>query len=76
MSTKLLIAEDDALFRRILIKSLSTDFDVAIAEDGLTAWEMLERNQDPIIALLDWVMPGMTGPEVCLASAENAQPEY
>jgi DNA-binding response OmpR family regulator len=65
MSTKLLIAEDDALFRRILTKSLSLDFDVAIAEDGLTAWEMLKRNQDPMIALLDWVMPGMTGPEVC-----------
>jgi DNA-binding response OmpR family regulator len=62
---KLLIAEDDPFFRRILQQLLGSDFEVSIAVDGDMAWTMLEENDGPRLAILDWVMPGMTGPEIC-----------
>jgi DNA-binding response OmpR family regulator len=63
---KLLIAEDDPFFRRILQQLLGSEFEVSIAVDGDMAWAMLEKNDDgPRLAILDWVMPGMTGPEIC-----------
>ena len=62
---KLLIAEDDPFFRRILQQLLGSDFEVSIAVDGDMAWTMLEKIDGPRLAILDWVMPGMSGPEVC-----------
>ena len=62
---KLLIAEDDPFFRRILEQLLGSEFEISTAVDGNVAWTMLQENDGPRLAVLDWVMPGMTGPEVC-----------
>jgi two-component system cell cycle response regulator len=62
---KVLIAEDDAFFRRILQQLLVPEFEVRTAEDGNTAWTLLQENDGPLLAILDWVMPGMTGVQVC-----------
>jgi len=62
---KLLIAEDDPFFRRILEQLLGSEFEVSTAVDGNMAWTMLEQKDGPRLAILDWVMPGMTGPEIC-----------
>ena len=62
---KLLIAEDDPFFRRILEQLLGSEFEVSTAADGNLAWTMLQENDGPRLAILDWVMPGMTGPEIC-----------
>ena len=62
---KLLIAEDDPFFRRILQQLLGSEFEVSTAVDGNQAWKMLETEDGPRLAILDWVMPGMTGPEIC-----------
>ena len=62
---KILIAEDDAFFRKILEKLLSSEFEVQTAEDGSSAWEMLQQKNAPSVAVLDWVMPGLTGPQIC-----------
>jgi DNA-binding response OmpR family regulator len=62
---KALIAEDDPLFRRALEQSLSSEFDLSTAEDGTTALAMLKQTDGPALAILDWVMPGLTGPQVC-----------
>jgi DNA-binding response OmpR family regulator len=62
---KILIAEDDPFFRRLLQKMLTTDFEVVTAEDGTTAWTMIQQSTVPVLAVLDWVMPGLAGPEVC-----------
>ena len=62
---KLLIAEDDPFFRRILQQLLGPEFEVSIAVDGNEAWTMLAQEDGPRLAILDWVMPGMTGPEIC-----------
>lgn len=62
---KLLIAEDDPFFRRILEQLLGSEFDISTAGDGTVAWTMLEQDDGPRLAILDWVMPGLSGPEVC-----------
>ena len=67
---KLLIAEDDPFFRRILEQLLGSEFEISTAADGNLAWTMLQQETGPRLAILDWVMPGMTGPE--LAAQINA----
>jgi DNA-binding response OmpR family regulator len=62
---KLLIAEDEPLFRKLLQQLLSPEFELTVTEDGSTAWARLQEENGPVLAILDWVMPGMTGLEVC-----------
>jgi DNA-binding response OmpR family regulator len=62
---KLLIAEDDIFFRKLLEQILIPDYDVIVAQDGNEAWATLQRADAPQLAILDWVMPGMSGPQVC-----------
>lgn len=62
---KILIAEDEPLFRKLLVNLLSSEFELAVTEDGTTALARLREENGPVLAILDWVMPGMTGLEVC-----------
>ncbi|HEY6937224.1 MAG TPA: response regulator, partial [Terriglobales bacterium] len=62
---KVLVAEDDAFYSRILQSVLRDEYEVMIAEDGSRAWEMLQAEAAPRLALLDWQMPGLDGLEVC-----------
>jgi DNA-binding response OmpR family regulator len=68
---KILIAEDDAFFRRLLQRILAAEFEVLLVEDGNEAWDSLQRIEGPVLAILDWVMPGMAGPEICWAARAN-----
>jgi two-component system, cell cycle response regulator len=62
----ILVAEDDPMFRRILQRWLeSWGFGVLVAEDGDRAWEILRQDQPPQLMILDWMMPGIDGPELC-----------
>jgi two-component system cell cycle response regulator len=63
---KVLVAEDDVVFRRILESMLGKwDYDVVTASDGIEAWEILQAADAPQLALLDWMMPGLDGTEIC-----------
>jgi DNA-binding response OmpR family regulator len=44
---------------------LSPEFDLTIVEDGISALTLLREEDGPALAILDWVMPGMTGIDVC-----------
>jgi phosphoserine phosphatase RsbU/P len=68
---KLLIAEDDIFFRRLAQKVLSHDHEVIITKDGDEAWA-LQKPEAPRLAILDWVMPGLNGPEVCRRVRQSA----
>lgn len=62
----IVIAEDDLTSRNILTSMLTSfGHEVTEASDGEAAWEFLSRPDAPRLALLDWVMPGMDGIEVC-----------
>jgi two-component system, cell cycle response regulator len=62
-----LIADDDRLTSMILSNTLQQcGLEVLAAHDGLSAWEMLDSSsRPPSIAILDWEMPGLSGPELC-----------
>jgi DNA-binding response OmpR family regulator len=62
---KLLIAEDDAFFVKILRQVLAPDYELIVASDGGEAWEILQSPDAPRLAILDWVMPRLSGPEIC-----------
>jgi len=66
---KILVAEDDAVTRKMLVVTLERlGWDVITAEDGNAAWrvfETLKGKDAPEIAVLDWMMPGIEGIEIC-----------
>lgn len=62
----ILIAEDDPISRRILQSWLQKwNYHVIALENGIDAWRALQREDSPPMAILDWMMPGMNGIEVC-----------
>jgi DNA-binding response OmpR family regulator len=71
---KLLIAEDDAFFRRLLRQILEREYEITVAEDGARALDVLQGEDGPRLALIDWVMPFMTGPQVCRKIREAELP--
>ncbi len=63
---RVLIAEDDPVARRILEVTLATcDYDVEVTTTGWEAWKALRKSGGPVLAVLDWMMPGMDGVEIC-----------
>lgn len=63
---KVLIADDNPIDRMLLDRMMQGwGYDILTAEDGEKAWEILQREDAPRLALLDWLMPGMDGIEVC-----------
>jgi len=63
---RILIAEDDPVSRRVLQTFLvKWDYEVIVAEDGNQALAILERQDFPRLAVLDWMMPGLEGTQVC-----------
>src|SRR5580658_4345446 len=70
---RILIADDSIVSRHLLDATLRKwGYEVVIASDGLEAWNALKEKDAPRIAILDWMMPGMTGPEVCKRVRERA----
>ena len=63
---EILIADDDAV-SRLALKGILTRWGhrVHAVADGLAAWDALQRHDAADLAILDWVMPGLEGPEVC-----------
>ncbi|MBW2737700.1 MAG: response regulator [Deltaproteobacteria bacterium] len=63
---KILIAEDD-ITSRVLLKHMLTKwgYEVVVTKDGNEAWEALRAENAPRLAILDWMMPGLDGVEVC-----------
>jgi len=63
---RILIAEDDRASARILESRLERwGYEPVIARDGTQALYILQQDNCPRVALLDWMMPGIDGPEVC-----------
>ena len=63
---KILIADDNSVFRNVLKVMLTNwGFSVMVACDGAEAWQILQAEDGPRLAILDWVMPCMGGVEVC-----------
>jgi diguanylate cyclase (GGDEF)-like protein len=63
---RILVAEDDLVTARLLRALLdSWGFEVVTVTDGISALAVLQTADAPRLAILDWMMPGLDGPEVC-----------
>ncbi|MEN6424414.1 MAG: protein kinase [Phycisphaerales bacterium] len=63
---KVLIADDDPMWRKLLDQNVHRwGYEVVTAEDGQQAWKILQENEAPRIAILDWQMPQLDGVEIC-----------
>jgi diguanylate cyclase (GGDEF)-like protein/PAS domain S-box-containing protein len=63
---RVLIADDDPVSLRVLeARLLKWKYEVIVARDGDEALAVLQGTDAPMLAILDWVMPGMDGVEVC-----------
>ena len=61
-----LVVEDSAVYRSMLATCLREwGYDVAVAEDGLQAWEMVQSGDMPNLLIIDWMLPGLDGIELC-----------
>jgi len=74
---KILIAEDEAVSRRLLQARLTEwGYDVIVCSEGTQAWEKLQAEDPPQMAILDWMMPGMNGLEICRELRKQSSSSY
>jgi len=74
---RILIADDDPVSRRMLGATLTTwGHELLVASDGDEAWKVLFKVDRPKLAILDWVMPGMDGAELCAKLRQEGGEPY
>jgi DNA-binding response OmpR family regulator len=62
---QVLVADDEPVSRTVVAAMLKkAGYSVIFANDGEEAWKKLDCDDPPALALLDWEMPGLQGPEV------------
>jgi len=74
---KVLIAEDDQVSRRLLEVTLKRlGYEVIATQNGAEAWEVLQEENAPQLAVLDWMMPELDGVDVCRLVRERKSEKY
>lgn len=74
---KVLVADDEAVSRRLLESSLRRwGYDVVVAKDGHEASRILLSPDAPKLAVLDWLMPGIDGTQLCRDLRRNKPEPY
>jgi diguanylate cyclase (GGDEF)-like protein len=74
---KVLAAEDNPVFQSMLTNMITKwGYQPVIARDGNQAWEALQSPDGPQLAILDWMMPGMNGVDVCRAVRDAGREPY
>jgi len=74
---KVLIADDEMTSRILLEETLQDwDYQTVSAVDGLEALKMMQDTGAPRLLILDWMMPGLDGTELCRRLRESNQSQY
>ncbi len=74
---KILIADDDPVSLLLLGDMLEDEaHEVRVAHDGKQALELLRQPDAPALAIIDWLMPGLDGIEVCQAVRAGQHERY
>lgn len=74
---KVLIADDDPICRRMLMAFLvKWGYGVTVARSGIQALQLLSEEDGPRLAILDWMMPGMDGAQICQEIRKRAAVPY
>jgi len=63
-SKRILVADDDPAILRLVATILEKNYTVVTARDGREAYKLLQRDPSFIAAILDVVMPHISGPEL------------
>jgi serine phosphatase RsbU (regulator of sigma subunit) len=71
---RILVADDDPMSRRTLVRALEADYDVVECRSGLEAIQTLEGNGAALV-VLDYQMPDLNGAEVCELIRSSCSPE-
>ena len=73
---KILIIEDELIFRRMVKKYLlEAGYEIVEAEDGLSAWELFQKEPFQLV-ITDWMMPGLDGPALVQNIRTSGQKSY
>jgi len=74
---KILIADDEPAFRHLLEDTLARwGYEVVVCRDGNEAWQFLDGEDAPQLAILDWMMPGLDGLEICRRIRKEGREPY
>ncbi len=76
---QIVIAEDDPVSRRLVEHSLRKwGYEPLATAKGNDAWQILDSQNAPKMAILDWGLPGLDGPEICrrVRKQQNSEPVY
>ena len=74
---RIIVADDSVVSRRAIELALDElGFNVQLVSDGLAAWELLLAEDVPTIAILDWMMPGFEGIELCRKVRQLSRQHY
>jgi len=70
---RVLVADDDRTATTILARTLAGwSLNVTVVDDGEKAWAAINAGEPPSLAILDWMMPTLDGPELCRRIRANA----
>lgn len=70
---KVLVVDDDVVARKVLGAFLKqSNYEMSIVEDGQSAFRALTAPDAPHVAIVDWMMPDITGPELCAKLRNHA----
>jgi len=76
---KILIAEDDSISRTLLERALKQwGYETIVTSNGQDAWDVMQSEGPPTLAIVDWMMPGISGLEFCrkVRESENLASSY
>ena len=74
---RVLVVEDDELYRTVLTSTLvHWGYEIIAVDSGEAALELLAGDDPPTLVVLDWMMPGLSGPEVCKRLRASPGPRY
>jgi two-component system cell cycle response regulator len=73
-----MVVADDSILSLTMMQHLlgKLGFDPQVARDGASAWELLQAEDVPTIAILDWMMPGMEGIDICRKIRQLSHQHY
>lgn len=74
---KVLVVDDSPVYRHLISSQLEEwGYHVSVARDGSEAWNTLQRPDSPKLVILDWVLPGVNGVELCRRIRQRVHSPY
>jgi two-component system, cell cycle response regulator len=73
---RVLVAEDSAVYRALINSALGGVYDLSFVDDGDKAWQILQQPDAPKLVVLDWILPGLDGVDLCTRVRHQLSDHY